>query len=530
MVENIEFLPGLRKSDHLILEFEYIYFSERVISKHVYRKNFFRGNYEAINTKLNNTSWEYLCSGTIDDSWNLFVDILTRLINEHIPVCKESPGLDKTLPYINREIKDALKKKNTAWRKYLYYKTIQNFDNYILFRDKATSVIRNAKYSYEKELASNIKYDCKLFWKYIKFQSKTHCKLGPLKDENGADINDDFCRADLLSRYFGSVFKTDQECRTLPTNKKPTNQLNRITITIEDVKKAIKTLKPNKACGPDNIHAKILIECKDTLAEPLTRIFNKSLSDAKVPTAWKNSIITPIFKSGDKRLPENYRPISISPLYSNIMQKIIKEKLVTHLIDNDLPSPAQFGFTKGKSCQLQLLESLEDWTKSLDHGTDVDVIFYDFKKAFDTFSHSKLILKLELYGITGSILHWIKDFLTNRTQEVVINQVHCSTQKVLSGVPQGSVLGPILFLVFINDLPDLAVTTVRLFADDAKTYSSINTDNDVENLQCTTDKFYDWSIKWDMNFNEKKCKRLHLGKKETNHYFMTTKDLNKIQI
>ena len=173
------------------------------------------------------------------------------------------------------------------------------------------------------------------------------------------------------------------------------------------------------------------------------------------------------------------------------------------------------------------MESLEDWTKSLDHGKDVDVMFYDFKRAFDTLSHSKMILKLESYGIRGNILHWIKDFLTNRTQEVVINQIHSSTQKVLSGVPQGSVLGPILFLIFINDSPDLAETTVRLFADDAKTYSTINTDNDVENLQRTTNKFYDWSIKWDMDFNEKKCKRLHLGKKEANQNYF--KDLNRIQ-
>ena len=151
------------------------------------------------------------------------------------------------------------------------------------------------------------------------------------------------------------------------------------------------------------------------------------------------------------------------------MQKIIKGKLVTHLTDTDLLSPVQFEFTKGKSCQLQLLESLEDWTKSLNNGTDVDVIFYDFKKAFDTLSHSKLILELESYGIGGNILNWIKDFLTNRSQEVVINQVHFITQKVLSGVPQGIVLGPILFLVFINDPPNLAETTVRLLADDTKT-------------------------------------------------------------
>ena len=153
------------------------------------------------------------------------------------------------------------------------------------------------------------------------------------------------------------------------------------------------------------------------------------------------------------------------------------------------------------------------------------------KRHLILFPHSKLILKLESYGIRGNILYWIKDFLTNRTQELVINQVHSSTQKALSGVPHGSVLGPILFLVFIKDLPDRAETAVRLFADDVKTYSTINTDNDAGNLQRSTDKFYDWSIKWDMDFNEKKCKRLHLGKTEANHnYFMKTKDLNKIQI
>ena len=179
---------------------------------------------------------------------------------------------------------------------------------------------------------------------------------------------------------------------------------------------------------------------------------------------------------------------------------------------NNLFSKDQFGFIKGRSCQLQLLELLEDWTNSLENGSDIDVIFYDFKIAFDTLSHSKLIHKLDSYGIGGNILSWIKDLLTNRTQKVVINNEHSDTLTVSSGVPQGSALGPTLFLIFHNDLPETADTIVKLFADDTKTYTALNSIEDSTKVERTTDNFSDWSFRWDMDFNTKKCKRLHIGK------------------
>ena len=290
-------------------------------------------------------------------------------------------------------------------------------------------------------------------------------------------------------------------------------------------------MNPNKAAGPDGIHPKIVIECKDILAKPMADLFNKSLKNSFVPRAWKHSLVTPIFKTGNKHLPENYRPISISPICSNIMQKIIREKIINHMTLNNLFSNNQFGFIQGRSCQLQLLESLEDWTTSLDNGSDIDIIFYDFKKAFDTLSHNKLIHQLNSYGIGGKILSWIKDLLTNRTQEVVINNEHSDTISVRSGVPQGSAIGPTLFLIFINDLPETADSAVKLFADDTKTYTDINTLEDCTKLQRTTNNFYDWSQTWSMDFNIKKCKRLHIGKHQYNEdYTMENNNGERCQI
>ena len=188
------------------------------------------------------------------------------------------------------------------------------------------------------------------------------------------------------------------------------------------------------------------------------------------------------------------------------MQKLVRNKIMNYLTTNNLITENQFGFLKGKSCQLQLLESLEDWTSALDSGSDVDIIFYDCKKAFDTLSHSKLLQKLESYGIIGHTKDWIENLLKDRSQEVVINNSHSSSKTVLSGVPQGSVLGPTLFLIYINDLPEVADTTVKLFADDTKTYNVITKVEDQTKLQSTTDKFLKWSRKWSLEFNEKNAK------------------------
>ena len=282
--------------------------------------------------------------------------------------------------------------------------------------------------------------------------------------------------------------------------------------------------------GPDGIHPKLLIECKDELCYPLTKIFQISLENTELPRQWKISDVVPIYKSGDKQKPENYRPISLNPICSNLMQRIVNEKIIQFMTTNNLFAPEQFGFMKGKSCQLQLLESMEDWSVSLDNSVETDIIFYDIKKAFDTISHNKLLLKLKSYGIIDKVYWWIESFLKNRYQEVIINNIRSSRFEVKSGVPQGSVLGPTLFLIFINDLPNVAKTTVKLFADDTKTYTEIKKPEDHDKLQSTTDAFVEWSKKWELNFNPSKCKRLHIGKKDstTNYYMNNTNNIREL--
>ena len=238
------------------------------------------------------------------------------------------------------------------------------------------------------------------------------------------------------------------------------------------------------------------------------------------PNEWKSANVTPIHKKGDKTDPSNYRPVSLTSQVCKVLESIIVDKVTKHLTDNDLLNDAQHGFRAGRSCLTNLLETLEQWTEIIDEGDAIDVAYLDFRKAFDLVSHEHLIYKLSKYGIKGNLLEWIKDFLKDRTQRVVIRGTASSPRKVTSGVPQGSVLGPLLFLIFINDLPLGLLSALSLFADDSKLFSRIvrnkkGMKNVMENgnvtLQNDLNAVLEWANKWKMEFNVDKCKIMHLG-------------------
>ena len=229
-----------------------------------------------------------------------------------------------------------------------------------------------------------------------------------------------------------------------------------------------------------------------------------------MPKDWKVGHISAIFKKGNRHLSANYRPVSLTSIVCKVMEAIIRDKLMNHLLLHGL-SDHQHGFVHGRSCTLQLLTALNQWTEMLDNGQPIDVVYMDFAKAFDSVPHERLLQKLSAYGISGCLLSWIRDFLTERTQRVVVDGAESGWKNVISGVPQGSVLGPVLFLIYINDLPDVITSSVKIFADDTKVFGNANSDSEVTILQRDIDALAAWSYSWQLPFNVQKCKVMHLG-------------------
>ena len=247
------------------------------------------------------------------------------------------------------------------------------------------------------------------------------------------------------------------------------------------------------------------------LAPILKILFQLSLDEGTVPQEWREAWVTPIFKKGDKNQAANYRPVSLTSIVSKVLEHVIYSSIMKHLEQFNILSDAQHGFRKQRSCETQLIVTVHDIAKSLAAGEQVDAILLDFSKAFDKVPHQRLISKLRYYGIQGSTLNWIAAYLAGRTQQVAVEGVLSSPAPVTSGVPQGTVLGPLLFLLFINDMPDAVKNSkVRLFADDSLLYRSIKTKGDQALLQRDLDALAEWEKSWQMSFNPSKCNTIHI--------------------
>ena len=236
------------------------------------------------------------------------------------------------------------------------------------------------------------------------------------------------------------------------------------------IEKQLKKLKRNKATGADDLPTGLLKDCASEISQPLCHLINLSLNRSEIPSDWKHALITPIFKSGSASDNDNYRPISILPILSKILEKSVHQQLMDYLEDNTLLSRNQFGYRHKRSTDLAATLLLDDIRREVDKGNLVGVVFIDLSKAFDTISHATLLEKLKAYGINDGELHWFTAYLFNRTQQVVMGNVKSEIEHVNCGVPQGSILGSLLFLVFFNDFPEVLIRArVIQFADDTFT-------------------------------------------------------------
>jgi hypothetical protein len=239
------------------------------------------------------------------------------------------------------------------------------------------------------------------------------------------------------------------------------------------------------------------------------------LSSSKIPTAWKSAIVTPVFKKGLSSDPSNYRPISLTSSACKILESIIKDHILDHLLSNNLLSKQQYGFLSKRSTTSQVLESSNAWHRNQSSKHQTDIVYLDFAKAFDSVVSAKLLHKLNCYGINSLPLNWIQEFASNRTQRVKVGSSLSSPSLVSSGVPQGSVLGPILFFVFINDICNLVTNDVeiKLFADDVKLYLEITDDSSGCKIQSCLDNISRWCNEWQLNLSPTKCAVLSIGYK-----------------
>ena len=217
--------------------------------------------------------------------------------------------------------------------------------------------------------------------------------------------------------------------------------------------------------------------------------------------------------------PQNYRPISLTSICCKMLERIIRDAVVEHLESRGLLTKDQHGFREKRSCVTQLLEVMEIWGNLLDKGIAWDSIYMDFAKAFDRVPHNRLLTKARSLGLTGKLLGWIANFLSNRKQRVVLGKGSSKWTKVTSGIPQGSVLGPILFIIFINDLPKRISSHIKIFADDTKIFKAIRSFSDINHIQSDINKLVQWSLKWQLYFNNDKCKVIHYGTNNPKHKY-----------
>ena len=273
-----------------------------------------------------------------------------------------------------------------------------------------------------------------------------------------------------------------------------------------------------------------MYEVRHEILEPLCYIFNFSLSTGKLPYEWKEAIIVPIYKKGDRRLASNYRPVLLTSVVCKLLERLVRDEILKHIVNNQIICEEQFGFVPGRSCQLQLLNALEQWSRSWDEGIPTDVTYTDFSKAFDLVSHSKLIYKMNCMGVQGLLLKWIENFLSDRKQRVRVNNALSRWQPVTCGVPQGSVIGLILFGYYINDLPLVAGNCrAGLFADDTKFSITVDTHSMAMGLQEDAYKICDWTEVWSLRLNVDKCNVLHIGSNNHNYsYCLGQGDQQKI--
>ena len=451
----------------------------------------------------------------VEENWQLISSFLERTVKKNIP--SKMSRARKTLPWVTDNISRMIRRRNRLHA--LFKKTQKDniYKDWVELRSRIKKEVYTSHMNYINGMIGDIKTDSKPFWRYINGQRRDKHSIPPLQTTENKLAIKDIDKAAAFNHQFSSAF-TNTVFNSIPFRRPVCGKMADITISTHGVEKLMKGLKPNKAMGPDNIHPWVLRELATELAPMMSHLFQQSLIDGRIPKDWKGANVCPVYKKGVKSLPVNYRPVSLTCICCKLLEHIVSSNLMGHFEANNILSPRQHAFRKSHSCETQLVSVIEDWASSLDSKKQVDVFILDFEKAFDTVPHELLKTKLFSLGVSKQVLCWVDNFLSDRTQAVVVNGTKSNYSNVVSGVPQGSVLGPILFLVHINDIANTESSDVRLFADDCVCYRVIEDVNDCHTLQSDISKLGQWADAWGMKFQPVKCKIMSISRKHNPIY------------
>jgi len=513
-IYNTNVIPPFSTSDHCMVSFDILAQVESS-TKSSTTYDFSRADWSSIADYLNRT--DIVSSlfeiADVNEQFNYFYEVITDCIANHVPIVKNRSSNRKNYypPYVDR----LLRKKATAWRVYKHFRTDESLRSY----KKCASECRGAIYKHAKAKETKIvnSGNPSAFDRYCNRRFTNRSLIGPIRmpDSQLFTVNPDK-KADIFQDFFVSSYTKDNNI--IPNTDHcggTTHKISSISFNPYYVNKAIKRLKPKAKGGPDQLSPLFIKKCSLWLAPALALLFQRSFDTGFFPAIWALSYVTPIFKSGDRADVGNYRPIALTCVMCKLMESIIKDQLLQYLLNSNLINKDQHAFIKKHSTAGNLLECTNDWGLKLNLKRCVDVIYIDYKKAFDSIVHTKLLVKLQSFGIEGRLLAWISSFLANRTQRVVVENCFSAERSVQSGVIQGSVLGPILFLLYVNDVSSTLQGNVqlKLFADDLKIYTSIDADishTHASELQSCLDSLCDWSKAWQLTINSAKCSILSL--------------------
>ena len=515
-------VPPLSNSDHsgisIRLETLTIAHHKRQQKRSIWRYS--HADFSTACELLDEINFDHIfASSSIDECWQRWKETFLKIMDICIP--KSTLPTKRSLPWISKEIVQMIKKRNYYHRRYKQSNLLRYHAAYKRTRNKVITLLRHSKLTFFKKLHPKSN---KAFWKAVNSLNRKSSGI-PTITSGSLVATTDGEKAELLNEHFTQCFnyfvEPLQPCysHTLADNKIPSQLL----CTVDEVYHLLSSLDPAKATGPDLVSARMLKHTATSISPAVTRLFNMSLSLGSLPSEWKSALVVPIPKSQHKSDPSNYRPISLLPILSKLLEKHIHAYLMDRINTSSYLSGVQWGFLKGKSTTGALLTAIHDWHQALEIGIDVCAIFLDLSKAFDKVPHIPLLSKLAELNIPQPLLNWFYEYLCQRLQRVVVKGESSISSHVISGVPQGSVLGPLLFLIYINEITQIPLnngTHLLLYADDILLYRRINNDSDYYLLQQDIDTMETWLLQNYLQLNAAKCKYMTIP--ANTHHHSTT--------